>query len=125
LYPAGNNIIIFNTETRVQRIFSVIEQNDTTITALGLSSNKRYLAVGLRADRATIAIYDLQSMKKRKTLFAPEGDTKVVWRLVALISRISLDWLFRRTVVKFWYKRAPRNGICSSGAGKSPSYLPA
>jgi hypothetical protein len=68
IYPAGNNAVIYNTENKSQRFLPLAEQLET-VTALCLSQNKKLLAVGLRSpERASVAIYDIQTLRKRKTI---------------------------------------------------------
>ena len=51
-YPAGNNVVIYNTESRDQQFIPATEKTDG-ITALAVSNNKRVLAVAERAERVS------------------------------------------------------------------------
>lgn len=77
LYPAGHNIIIYNTDTKVQRFIHGSDMNGpqgaTEITALAVSPNKRYVAVAEKGvERATITVFDVRTLKKRKALSTPD-----------------------------------------------------
>lgn len=65
LYPAGNNLVLFNMETRTQKFLPGTEGSGG-ITALTVSTNRRYAAVAERFERPTISIYDLHTLRKRK-----------------------------------------------------------
>lgn len=81
VYPVGSNVIIYNTETKAQRFIAVAEKADV-ITAMCLSQTKKFLAVGLRSEKAaSVVIYDIASMRKRKTLVLADVESKVgcVW----------------------------------------------
>jgi len=77
LYPAGHNVVIYNTDTKIQRFIHGSDVNlpsgRTEITALAVSPNKRYVAVAEKGmERATIHVYDVRTLKKRKTLTTPD-----------------------------------------------------
>lgn len=76
LYPAGNNAIIYNTETKTQKFLSIAELNETII-AMSLSQNKKLLAVALRCEKLSISIYDVQTQRKRKVIPITDVDSKV------------------------------------------------
>jgi hypothetical protein len=65
LYPAGHNTVLYHTDTNVQRF---IHGTDGTegITALTVSSNKRFCAVAERSEKGIISIFDLHTLKKKK-----------------------------------------------------------
>eukprot|EP00397_Hematodinium_sp_SG-2012_P002542 GEMP01002549.1.p1 GENE.GEMP01002549.1~~GEMP01002549.1.p1 ORF type:complete len:1215 (+),score=317.57 GEMP01002549.1:306-3950(+) len=67
LYPAGHNTVLYNTEQKTQRLFPGTPDAES-ITCLALSPNKRYLAVGERAERAICTIFDVVTGKRRKVL---------------------------------------------------------
>ena len=48
LYPAGHNIVIFNTEQKTQKFIAGTEKTEG-ITAMAVSPNKKYVAVAERA----------------------------------------------------------------------------
>ena len=75
-YPAGHTIVIMNTDTRQQR-FIPCTASASSITAIAISPNLKSLAVAEApsADgdtRACISVYDLQTLKRRKTLSTTE-----------------------------------------------------
>ena len=68
LYPAGHNVVIFNTEQKTQRFISGTEKTEG-ITALAVSPNKKYVAVAERApegEKALVTVFDLHTLKRRK-----------------------------------------------------------
>eukprot|EP01083_Nonionella_stella_P036618 99904_1 len=69
LYPAGNNIVIYNTELQTQEFINGSDSGLLTnsgITALAVSPHGKYVAVAERGERATITIFDIRSKKKKK-----------------------------------------------------------
>ena len=77
IYPVGNNAVIYNTESKSQRFLPIAEQNES-ITAMSLSENKKYLALGIRGERnASVVIFDIQTLRKRKTLVMSDVESKV------------------------------------------------
>jgi cilia- and flagella-associated protein 57 len=84
-YPVGHNIVLYNTDTKTQK-FIQCSADTGTITALALSPNRKYLAVAessaarTQDGRGVIAVYDLQTLKRRKTLTTPESNSgEYVW----------------------------------------------
>eukprot|EP00002_Diphylleia_rotans_P000166 TRINITY_DN1008_c0_g1_i4.p1 TRINITY_DN1008_c0_g1~~TRINITY_DN1008_c0_g1_i4.p1 ORF type:complete len:1179 (-),score=303.89 TRINITY_DN1008_c0_g1_i4:414-3950(-) len=75
IYPAGQNIISYNTEQKIQKFIPGTEKTDG-IVAMCISPNRRYCAISERADKGMITIFDLHSMKRRKVLSHPELATK-------------------------------------------------
>jgi CheY-specific phosphatase CheX len=75
LYPAGSNLIFYNTESKNQRTITVNEGGN--MVGLSVSFNQRYAAVVIEADKPTIIIYDMIMMKKKKVLVLNEGTSKV------------------------------------------------
>ena len=68
LYPAGHNVVIFNTEQKTQRFISGTEKTEG-ITAIAVSPNKKYVAVAERAaegEKALVTVFDLHTLKRRK-----------------------------------------------------------
>ena len=76
LYPAGHNVVIFNTEQKTQRFISGTEKTEG-ITAIAVSPNKKYVAVAERAaegEKALVTVFDLHTLKRRKVLQAVASD---------------------------------------------------
>jgi len=76
LYPAGHNVVIFNTEQKTQRFISGTEKTEG-ITAIAVSPNKKYVAVAERApegEKALVTVFDLHTLKRRKVLQAASAD---------------------------------------------------
>jgi hypothetical protein len=67
IYPAGHSIVVFNTEDRTQSFLPGLE-GSFGISTFELSLSRRYLAVAEKAERAIATIYDLHTMKRKKTL---------------------------------------------------------
>ena len=75
-YPVGHSIVIMDTEHRTQK-FIPCSPEAARITALAVSPNLKHLAVAEAPPAASdqppnIAIYDLATLKRRKTLASPE-----------------------------------------------------
>ena len=78
LYPAGHNIVIFNTEQKTQKFIAGTEKTEG-ITAMAVSPNKKYVAVAERAaegEKALVTIFDLHTQKRRKVLQAVSADVQ-------------------------------------------------
>ncbi|KAL5255192.1 hypothetical protein ACHWQZ_G014581 [Mnemiopsis leidyi] len=71
IYPSGSNCILYNIETKMQKFISSIEKSGG-MTAMALTPNKRYIAVAEKGEKATITIYDLQTLRKKKVLTTTE-----------------------------------------------------
>ena len=76
IYPVGHTVVSYNVETKVQR-FTPGSPESEGITALAVSPNKKFLAVAERADKGTISVYDLQTLKRRKVLVSSETGARV------------------------------------------------
>lgn len=76
LFPAGHALVLQHVELRTQRFISCTQEAES-VCALAVAPSKKHVAVAERADRATITVYDLQSLKRRKVLTFPESKTKV------------------------------------------------
>ena len=57
VYPAGRNVIVYQTEQKNQRFISGTADTDG-ITALAVSANKKYVAVAERADKVSSALFE-------------------------------------------------------------------
>jgi WD40 repeat protein len=65
IYPAGANIVLYNTDLKTQRFISAGE-GAGKFTAMAVSPNRRYIAVAEKADKPCVVVYDLQTLKKKK-----------------------------------------------------------
>lgn len=77
VYPVGNSIILYNFERKTQRIIPVGDSGTDVINCISVSDNKRYIAIGFKGVQASAVIFDLQLLKKKKTLFPPEETTVI------------------------------------------------
>ena len=74
VYVAGHNVIIYDMDDNFQTFIPGSPTADE-INFITLSPTGRYLAICEKAQpRATVTIYEVTSMKKRKTLPEPEYD---------------------------------------------------
>ena len=76
LYAAGHNIVTYNLETRQQQFIQASTDSEG-IVALAVTPSKRFLAVAERAQKGTVTIYDLQTLKRRKVLTSTDSSAKV------------------------------------------------
>jgi hypothetical protein len=76
LYPAGSNAVIFNIETKLQKFIPGSEKSEG-MTAIAVSGNKRFVAIAERGDKANCSIYDIHSLRKRKTITSIESEVRV------------------------------------------------
>ena len=65
VYPSGGTVIIYNLDQKTQRFIHGTEGSDG-FSAMAVSPNRRYIALAERGEKATVTIYDLHSLKKRK-----------------------------------------------------------
>ncbi|KAI8825817.1 WD40-repeat-containing domain protein [Fimicolochytrium jonesii] len=75
IYPAGHNSVLYNTESKLQRFIPVTEKCEA-ITAMAISANKRYIAIAERGEKASCALYDLHTLRRRKTLQSTDTESK-------------------------------------------------
>lgn len=66
-YAAGHTVVLYNTETKKQRFISG-STDDDGFSALAVCPSKRFLAVAEQAERASVVIFDLRTLRKRKVL---------------------------------------------------------
>lgn len=72
VYPCGANLVLYNIEQKVQRFLAGSEKSKK-MSSIAISFNKRYIALAEKtADRPTISIYDLNTLKKKKTLVSSD-----------------------------------------------------
>ena len=76
LYPVGHAVALCNHESKAQRFIPATPES-TGISALAITPNRKYLAVGEQGDKASVTIYDLASLKRRKVLISSVAGSKV------------------------------------------------
>lgn len=76
IYPAGSNIIIYNTESKTQKFVPSSDASEG-ITAMAASMVKKCVAIAERGERASCIIYDVNTQRKRKTISISDSDAKV------------------------------------------------
>ena len=83
VYPCGHNAVLYNSETREQQLIHGMHQPPLVsegITALGVTSNRKFLAIAERSERGVVNLYDAQSLRRRKMLSYPDlGSKEVVY----------------------------------------------
>ena len=67
VFPAGHNVVINNFDTHQQQLIQPPADSEG-ITGLAITPNQRHIAVTERAEKPTVTIYDLQTLKRRKVL---------------------------------------------------------
>eukprot|EP00730_Choanoeca_flexa_P000903 TRINITY_DN10389_c0_g2_i3.p1 TRINITY_DN10389_c0_g2~~TRINITY_DN10389_c0_g2_i3.p1 ORF type:complete len:1202 (+),score=338.92 TRINITY_DN10389_c0_g2_i3:34-3639(+) len=67
VYPSGSIVVIYNIDQKTQRFIHGTEGSGG-FTAMAISPNRRYIALAERGKQASVTIYDLHSLKKRKHL---------------------------------------------------------
>ena len=84
LYPVGHSVALCNTESKAQRFIQASPES-SGISALALTPNRKYLALGEQAEKGTVTIFDLASLKRRKVLISSvaSGKARVCWGLSA------------------------------------------
>ena len=71
IYPSGSNCILFNIDQKSQRFIPGTDKS-AGMTSLAVSPNRRYVAIAEKGEKATITIYDLNTLRKKKVLSSPE-----------------------------------------------------
>ena len=75
-FPSGGNIILYNIEQKSQRFIPLSEYSQG-ISAMALTTNRKFFAVAEIGKMASISIYDTASMRKKKTLSVLDSSAKV------------------------------------------------
>ncbi|XP_048844683.1 cilia- and flagella-associated protein 57 isoform X2 [Brienomyrus brachyistius] len=76
VYPAGNHCVCYNIDLKWQR-FIPGKEKSSSMCAIAISANRRYLAVAERADGGTVTVYDLREDPSRKRKVLGGGDVLV------------------------------------------------
>jgi hypothetical protein len=80
VYPAGTQMVIYNTEQKTQKLVPVCLEDERT-TCISTHAESGALAVGNSfadtSKSAVIHIFDLRTLRKRKSLFVPESSAQV------------------------------------------------
>ncbi len=71
VYPSGANCVLYNIDQKSQKFIPASDKNEG-MTAMAVSPNRRYVAVAEMGEKASITIYDLHSLRKRKILSSPD-----------------------------------------------------
>jgi WD40 repeat protein len=78
IYPAGSNVIIYNIDQKTQKFIPNTEKS-TGLTTMCISQNKRYIAIAEKiGEKPLVSIYDLHTLRKRKTLNIPDTQANEV-----------------------------------------------
>lgn len=75
VYPVGVNCVLYNVDQKSQKLIQC-SMTGSGITALAVSPNKRYAAVAEKGEKPLVTIYDLSTLRKRKTLSYAESQTQ-------------------------------------------------
>lgn len=85
-YLCGQSVVLYQPDTKAQR-FVAGSPDAATITAIAVCPSRRLLALAERGDKATVTVFDLQTLKRRKILTSSAEGTKAGggggWRRVA------------------------------------------
>ncbi|BFY99763.1 hypothetical protein BsWGS_02803 [Bradybaena similaris] len=71
VYPAGAYCVMNNIFEKTQRFIPVSDKNNR-MTAMTISPNHRYIALAEGGERATITMYDLHSLRRKRVLSCNE-----------------------------------------------------
>lgn len=75
VFPAGSNVVLQCLETR-QQCFIAGTTDTEGISAMTLSANRKLLAVAEKSERASISVYDVGTLKRRKLMMAADISIK-------------------------------------------------
>jgi len=76
VFPAGNNIVIHNTEQKTQRFIAGNTEKSDGISAMAVAPTLKYVAVAERGERPNVSVFDLSSLKRRRLLWSPDVASK-------------------------------------------------
>lgn len=76
MYPAGHNVVKYYSENKLQEFINGTDLS-RGVTALAVSSDKRFIAVAEESDRAVVFVYNLRTLYKRKQLATPDVRSRV------------------------------------------------
>jgi WD40 repeat protein len=111
LYASGHNVIQYQADTKQQKFLAASNDSDC-ITAITVSPNKKLLAVAEKSEKAIISIYDLQTLKRRKTLVSAETGSKVCfpddYKIHCMLVPYML-WLHGAPILMCSYMRSHRS----------------
>lgn len=71
IYPSGSNCILFNIDQKSQRFIPGTDKS-AGMTSMAVSPNRRYVAIAEKGEKATVTIYDLNTLRKKKVLSSTE-----------------------------------------------------
>eukprot|EP00217_Crustomastix_stigmatica_P010708 CAMPEP_0183813298 /NCGR_PEP_ID=MMETSP0803_2-20130417/52843_1 /TAXON_ID=195967 /ORGANISM="Crustomastix stigmata, Strain CCMP3273" /LENGTH=1181 /DNA_ID=CAMNT_0026058151 /DNA_START=28 /DNA_END=3573 /DNA_ORIENTATION=- len=75
VYPSGHNTVLYHVEQKMQKFIPGTADTEG-ITALALSSSRKFVAVAERAEKGMITVYDLHTLKRRKVLSTNDVGSK-------------------------------------------------
>ena len=76
VYPSGANLVLCSAEQKTQK-FVPLTPGSEGATAIAVSPNRRYVAVAeKKGERPVITVFDLGTLKKKKTLNLAEGSSQ-------------------------------------------------
>jgi WD40 repeat protein len=74
IYPSGNNVVLYNHETKQQKFILPLEKSEG-ISTLNISSNKKWLALAEKGKKPQVLVYEIQTNRRRKILSVPEMES--------------------------------------------------
>lgn len=74
VYPCGSNLVLYNVDQKAQRFINGLEKSQG-MTAMTISPNRRFVALAEKSEKAVVVVYDLQSLKKKKSLMCAESSS--------------------------------------------------
>eukprot|EP00611_Tribonema_gayanum_P018546 TRINITY_DN31680_c0_g1_i1.p1 TRINITY_DN31680_c0_g1~~TRINITY_DN31680_c0_g1_i1.p1 ORF type:complete len:302 (+),score=64.88 TRINITY_DN31680_c0_g1_i1:23-907(+) len=77
VYVAGHCVVLHTIADRKQRFIPASEGGEG-ITATALCPSGRFVAIAEAGDRAVVSLYDLRTLRKRKSVAAGEGDGREI-----------------------------------------------
>ena len=71
-FAAGHNIVLHNIEQKTQKFMPGTEKTED-IVAMCISPNRKFLAVSESSDKATVTVFDVIGLKRRRMLCVYSG----------------------------------------------------
>lgn len=104
VYPAGTSIVIYHLDQRKQQ-FITNSENTQGFSTMCISPNKRFLAAAEKGHKPSIAIYDLQTLRKKKVFIFWVLPLARKWSHCAIL--VALQNIFIIISLKIFLKAFP------------------
>ncbi|OQS02156.1 WD domain-containing protein [Thraustotheca clavata] len=143
VYPCGHNLVVHSIETKEQQFIHGMEGGTGGITAMAVSSSRKYIAIAEKSEYGLIHVYDLTTFRRKKPLSYPDlgsdsyvslafsSDGKYIvaqgghpewnlvlwsWEKIKVVAAIRSVAQYGCTIVQVDFSPNDTNTICGCGA---------